>query len=294
MDVIYWDSSYNDILLLNLAITVTIFATIRFFMGAVARIDTEEHLFKKDNPAFGICLTGVVLAVSIVLSGLVYGGIEGNIVQSALRTAVFGVVSVILFIIARLIFDKITLPNINLRKEINRGNIAAAVADTGNVLAAAIIIKSVMTWITDTSFKSVVYLIAAYAISQVILTVITLIKRRLFDMRNRDHILQDELHRGNTALGLAFAGQKIANAFAFTIAANIVVYEVYEFSALILPWAMVSIAVIAVLAILSFLAEKIILLGHDADHEILKQRNIAAGALRAGIYISVALILAEV
>ena len=40
MDVIYWDSSYNDILLLNLAITVTIFATIRFFMGAVARIDT--------------------------------------------------------------------------------------------------------------------------------------------------------------------------------------------------------------------------------------------------------------
>ena len=54
-----------------------------------------------------------------------------------------------------------------------------------------------------------------------------------------------------------------------------------------------AIAVIIILKILSFITENIILFGHNLNDEILQQRNIAAGALRAIIYISLAFLVAE-
>jgi len=95
-------------------------------------------------------------------------------------------------------------------------------------------------------------------------------------------------------LALAFAGRKIGTALAFVVAANIVVYEIYEIKNILLPWALVAIAVILVLKLVSFIAEKAVLFGTDINDEILTQRNTAAGALRAIIYISVALLLAEI
>ncbi len=294
MESIYWDNSYNSILLVNFVIVIGLFACIRFFLGAVAHVDTSEQLFKKDNPAFGLSMTGVVFAVAILLSGLIFGGPDINLISSSIKFMVFGVTGIVLMILTRIIFDKITLPDISLRKEINKGNVAVAIADTGNVLAAAIILRAVMMWITDDTLNSIMALIAAYAISQAILTLATFIRRKIFRMRKTGYSIQQELKDGNVALALAFAGRKIGTALAFVVAANIVVYEIYEIQNILLPWALVSIAIIFVLKLVSFIAEKAVLFGVDMDHEILAQKNPAAGALRAVIYISMALLLAEI
>ncbi|MGH1398552.1 MAG: DUF350 domain-containing protein [Alphaproteobacteria bacterium] len=293
LDMIYWDHSYNTTLLLNFAIVIALFTSLRLFSGTISHINASDELLKKDNPAFGLSLAGVTFAITILLSGAIYGDIQGDMLNSAIAITVFGIVGIILMALTRLIFDKIALPSISLRDEISKGNMAVAIADTSNVIAAAIIIRALMIWVTDDSIEGLIALLAAYAISQIILTGTTYLRVKIFSATHKNTSIPNELGNGNTALALAFAGRKIGTALAISIAANLVVYEVYDITTIILPWIVISIAVILFLKLLSFIAERIILMRVKIAYEILEQRNIAIGALQGVIYLSMAILLAE-
>tara|TARA_R110002124_G_scaffold85897_5_gene222505 strand:- start:179 stop:1069 length:891 start_codon:yes stop_codon:yes gene_type:complete len=292
-DLVYWDHSYNKILLLNFSIVIALFASLRLFSGTIAHINASDELLKKDNPAFGLSLAGVTFAMTILLSGTIYGDMGGDMMSSAVAIGVYGVVGIALMAWARIIFDKLALPDISLREEISKGNIAVAICDTGNVLAAAIILRALMIWITDNTIEALVALFAGYVISQIVLTGMTRLRLKLFSMTHKDKSVQDELQKGNVALALSFAGRKIGTALAISVAANLVVYEVYDIKMFLLPWMAVSLGVILVLKLLSFVAERVILYRVNVFHEILEQRNIAIGALQGVIYLSLALLLAE-
>lgn len=292
-DLVYWDHSYNKILLLNFSIVIALFASLRLFSGTIAHINASDELLKKDNPAFGLSLAGVTFAMTILLSGTIYGDMGGDMMDSAVAIGVYGVVGIVLMAWARIIFDKLALPDISLREEISKGNIAVAICDTGNVLAAAIILRALMIWITDNTMEALIALFAGYVISQIVLTGMTRLRLKLFSVRHKDKSVQEELKKGNIALALSFAGRKIGTAFAISVAANLVVYEVYDIKMFLLPWMAVSLGVILVLKLLSFVAERIILYRVNMFHEILEQRNIAIGALQGIIYLSLALLLAE-
>tara|TARA_R110002124_G_scaffold149220_1_gene314920 strand:- start:55735 stop:56619 length:885 start_codon:yes stop_codon:yes gene_type:complete len=293
MDLIYWDHSYNQTLLLNFAIVIALFAALRLFSGTIAHINASDELLKKNNPAFGLSLAGVTFAVTILLTGLIYGDMGGDMFHSAIAVGGYGIVGIILMAVTRIIFDKIALPDISLRNEISKGNMAVAIADTSNVLAAAIIIRALMIWVTDNSIDGIFALLAGYALSQFILTGTTCIRRKMFSAVHKNTNMQDELKNGNIALALSFAGRKIGTAFAISIAANLIVYEIYDIKAIFLAWAGVSVAAILLLRFLSFVAERIILFRVNLSHEILEEKNIAVGALQGVIYISMAILLAE-
>jgi len=292
-DLIYWDHSYNKVLLLNFSIVIALFASLRLFSGTVAHINASDELLKKDNAAFGLSLAGVTFAITILLSGTIYGDMEGDMMSSAIAIGVYGVVGIILMAGARIIFDKMALPDISLREEISKGNIAVAICDAGNVLAAAIILRALMIWITDNTMGALAALLAGYALSQAVLTGATRLRLKIFSMTHQNKSMQDELKKGNIALALSFAGRKIGTAFAISVAANLVVYEVYDIKMFLMPWLAVSLAVMLILKLLSFVAERIILYRVNVYHEILEQRNIAIGALQGIIYLSLALLLAE-
>jgi len=291
MDMIYWDHHYNGILLLNLAIAIALFASIRLFSGTIAHIDSSRELLDKDNPAFGISLAGVVLAITILLSGTIYGDPGEDPMVSSLFLLAFGVVGIVLMACTRIIFDKIALPDVSLRDEIKNKNMAVAIADVGNVLAAAIILRAIMIWVTDNSVEGLLALLVGYVISQIILTGATYIRRRVFSILYKDHSIQDELNSGNVALGLAFAGRKIGTAFAISMAANLVVYEVYDITTIFLPWVVVCIAFILVVQVLSYIAERVILFKVNTMKEMLDDIDIAVGALQGVIYISIAILI---
>jgi len=293
LDLIYWDHSYNKILLLNFSIVIALFASLRLFSGTVAHINASDELLKKDNAAFGLSLAGVTFALTILLSGTIYGDMGGDMMNSAVAIGVYGLVGIVLMAGARIVFDKMALPDISLREEISKGNIAVAICDASNVLAAAIILRALMIWITDNTMEALVALLAGYAISQAVLTGATRLRLKIFSVRHQDKSVQEELKKGNIALALSFAGRKIGTAFAISVAANLVVYEVYDIKMFLLPWLVVSLAVIFILKLLSFVAERIILYKVNVFHEILEQRNVAIGALQGVIYLSLALLLAE-
>jgi uncharacterized membrane protein YjfL (UPF0719 family) len=110
---------------------------------------------------------------------------------------------------------------------------------------------------------------------------------------HKDHSIQDELKNGNIALALSFSGRKIGTAFAIAIAANHVVYEVYDIKAMLLPWLLASIAAIVILKIITFVAMRVILFRVNIFDEIINQRNIAVGTLQGIVYLSIAMLLSQ-
>ncbi|MGZ9097512.1 MAG: DUF350 domain-containing protein [Micavibrio sp.] len=291
MDMIYWDHYYNTILLLNLLLVIGLFTSLRLFSGMIAHIDASDELLRKDNPAFGISLAGATFAITIMLSGAIYGSPENGVFHAIIAVGIFGVLGIGLMALTRLILAKVTLRDISMRDEIVKGNKAVAIADAGNVLAAAIIIRTVMIWVDVNSVEGIMALLGGYAVSQVILTSMTLLRIKVFGLVNKGNGLPDQLKNGNVALALRFAGQKIGTAFAIATAAQIVVYEEYDVASILVAWFVASIVVILVWKVLCFVAERIILFRVDVNQEVLEQRNIAVGALQAVIYISLGLLL---
>jgi uncharacterized membrane protein YjfL (UPF0719 family) len=291
-ELIYWDNYYNKILLLNLLIVIGIFTAIRLFSGVFSRINPSYELIVKDNPAFGLSMAGVTFAVSIILSGTIYGRPGQDIGAAAIAILIYGGLGLALMITTRFIFDKITLPRFSMRDQILQGNIAASITDVSNMIAVAIIIRAVMVWVSDNSLEGIMTIIAAFIISQILLCTVMVLKRVIFG-RRAGRTIQSEIEAGNIALALRFGGRNIATAFAISIAAHLVVYEVYDIASITIAWFAVSIAAIAVLKILAFIAERIILFKVDLNKEVVEQRNIAIGAVQAVIYISMGMLLAS-
>lgn len=293
MELIYWDHYYNGILLLNLAIVIALFVSLKFFSAAIIHVNPTKELSVKDNPAFGISLAGAIMAIAIMLGGAIYGSPENNMVHSFLAVAGLGVVGILLMAVTRFIFTKVTLTKISLRDEILAGNKAVAIADAGNVIAAAIIIYVVMIWVPTYSLEAMFALLGGYAISQAFLTAMTLLRIRVFAKVNCGDCLQTQLKQGNIAIALKFAGQKIGAALAMSTAAQIVVYEEYSVGPILLAWLVASVIVVAVWEILCFAAQKIILPHVDLNHEIIDDKNIAIGAMQAAIFISIGMLISR-
>lgn len=292
-DMIYWDSSYNPVLLLNLCIAVALFACLRLFSGAISHVSATDELLKKDNPAFGISVAGVALAVTIVLTGAIYGEPVNNFSDSIVSVGLYGLLGIVLMWLSRIIFDRIALPKISIRDEIIKGNVAAGIIDAGNVVATALIIRAVMTWVESNTIEGLTAVLFGFVVSQVLMTLAIYARVRLFSMNNDMKSMQDEFRKGNKALALRFAGRRIGIAFAITAAANIMVYEIYDFELLLFAWTAVSIGMMILLSVLAFLADKVIFFRVDVKDEIINQQNIAVGILQCVIYLSLGLLISE-
>lgn len=294
MDTIYWDHYYNQIILLNLIIVIALFSSLRLFSGVLSHVSATRELITKNNPAYGVTLASLTLSISIMLSGTIYGSPENDATYSIVSVAIFGLIGIGLMTLTRVIFDKLVLPKISLKDEILSGNIAVAISDAANLLAAAIIVRAVMIWVNVFSMDAIIAIFGGYLTSQFLLTLTTLVKRKIFEITHSGHHLQENLSSGNIAIALWFAGKKIGIAFAIAAAASIVVYEQYDVPVILYSWFLASLAFIFAWAILSFVSEKIILWRIDTKTELVKERNIAIGALQAAICISMGLLISSI
>lgn len=291
MDLIYWDHYYNAVLLVNLLIVIALFTSLRFFSGVISHIDASEELLRKDNPAFGITVGAATLGLTVVLTGSIYGAPDANLTDAIFSVLIFGLVGVALLAVTRMIFGKITLPGVSLRDEIVAGNKAVAIADAGNILASAILIRAVMIWVTEASMEGILTLIGGFAISQIILTVLTVFNIKQYGTFHKGYDFQKELSEGNTALALRFSGKKIGTAFAIATAAQIVVYQEANMVGILAAWAMASVFVLVIWEVLCFLATRLILIKVNLDDEVLRQRNAALGVLQGIIYLSLGMLV---
>jgi uncharacterized membrane protein YjfL (UPF0719 family) len=292
-DVVFWDGDYMVVLLTKLLVAVALFACLRFFSGAISSINSTQQLTEKDNPAFGISMAGVVIAVTIMLTGTIYGNPEQSIIDTLISTGLYGLLGIGLMSLSRLIFDDLAMPKLSVREQILKGNIAAGLVDAGNVIATAIIIRAVMMWVEYNTVDGIKAVIVGYLISQALLSGVTYLRIKAFAHLHGGKSLQSLLEKGNVAVALRFSGRRIGSALAISAAANTLLYELSNFFTLLVAWVLISVIAVALLQLLSYLADRVIMAKINVEDEVIRQKNVALGAVQGTIYFALGLFLAE-
>ncbi len=293
LDFIHWDHGSNLTLALDFALAIAIFACLRLFLGFISHVNTTNELSIKDNLAFGVSLAGAVFSVAIVLAGAIYGEPVFTIEDSVLAVGVYGVLGILLMGITRFIFGKIVMSSMNVSEEILKGNVAAAVLDAGNMIATAIIIYTVMIWVSNNTINGVIDVVTGFFVSQILLSIGIYIRIKLFCRKHGVNEFTEQFKAGNVALALRFSGRRIGIAFAIAAASNLIVYEIQDGYILLFYWALLSVIVMFVLTLLSWLAQSIILAGVNVDKEVLAEKNIAIGIVQCVVYMSLGMLLAQ-
>lgn len=275
---------------IDFIVVLAILAGLRLFSGVVANVSLNDILAKQDNFAMGISLAGAVAGVSIMLMGAVAGDAGVNPGQEVLLMLSYGVIGILLMWITRKVFDHLSMPHISVPTEILRGNVAAGIVDAGNLIATAIIVRAVMSWVDGATFLGLAAVLVGYVVSQFILYLATWYRSSVFSKRHPGDSLHQQIESGNTALAVRFAGHRIGVALAVTAASGIVVYFADTFSMSLLVWSGMALIMFFAQTVISIAARHILLPGIDVGQEVGKQRNVAIGTLEAAVYIAVGLI----
>ncbi|MBT8420405.1 MAG: DUF350 domain-containing protein, partial [Gammaproteobacteria bacterium] len=154
---------------IDLIIVLAILAGLRFFSGMIANTSLHEALSVHDNAAVGISLTGAVMGVAIMLMGAVAGDAGTGLVQEALLMLGYGIVGIVLMWVTSHLFDRLSMPNISIHDLVRQGNVAAALTDAGNLIATAIIVRAVMSWVDGSTYTGIAVVLGGYVIAQIIL-----------------------------------------------------------------------------------------------------------------------------
>lgn len=277
---------------IDLIIVLAILAGLRLFSGMVSNTSLHEVLSVQDNAAAGISLTGALIGVAIMLMGAVSGGPEAGPGHEALLMAGYGVVGVLLMWVTSRLFDRLSMPGISISTQIQQGNAAAALVDAGNLIATAIIVRAVMTWVNDSLQVGIAVVLIGYIIAQIILYLATGYRTLIFAHRHSGKTLEKEIAAGNIALAVRFAGHRIGVGLAVTAASGIVIYFMDNVWFSLLVWALVAIGMFLAQTILAIAARLILLPGINVGEEVGKQKNIAIGALEGAIYVAIGLVFA--
>lgn len=289
--LIYWYPDLLLILVVDLLIAVVLLTAYRKIAGLISNVSSTHELSEKDNVAFGWVFGAGLLALAIVMTGAISGEAPSSLFYEIALVLAYGVVGIVLMLLTRKVFDNFTLTEINVHDQVMQGNLAVAIADIGNLLATAIIVRAVMVWIESTSFFGLVAVIIGFAVSQAVLIIVTKYRMRVYAKRHPGESLQKAIESGNKALALRYAGHKIGVALAVTAASGFVPYNPDNIIAVCLVWGGVSVVLTIILSLLAIAARHAILAKIDVVEEVDSQQNMGIGFIEATIYVAVGLLL---
>jgi len=261
----------------------------RLLLAITTKVSSKTELADNDNPAYGVSLAGIVLAITIVMTGVLSGKASYDLTEEFFSVLLFGSLGVVLMIVANFVFDKLSMPKISIPEAIKDGNLAAGLINAGNLIATAIIVRAVIIWSDLDGWVAVMIAIAGFVLSQIILT----LKYRiaLFNAKN-DTTFQNSILGGNLAIAWRFTGFRIAVALAITAASGLVPVINGDFIMPMVLWIIVSLAMLGLISVINVIVDKILLGGIDLRDEVDSQQNIAIAVAQAFIIISVGLIVA--
>ncbi len=291
MNYLALDSASLVYYLIDLVIALGLLAGLRLFSSLVSEVPLNTLLAEHNNFAAGISLAGTVIGVALMTMGAVSGAAAPSPAMEALLMLSYGVLGLVLMWLTRLAFDHFSLPQIDIKELVGRGNLAAGTVVAGNLIATAIIVRAVMVWVDSSSLLGLVAVLIGYLASQLILFLATHYRVAVFARRHADRALHQEISSDNAALALRFAGHRIGVGLAVTAASGLVLYRADGFFLSLLLWVGLALLLFAVQTLISILGRYVLLSGIDVAEEVGNQQNVAVGAMEAAIYIAVGLVL---
>jgi len=285
----------NQELLVFLAIDITIaiilLGAMRFISGLSANVNSTDELAKEDNFAFGISVAGSVAALGIVLTGAISGENADSYLMEIIGMASYGIFGLILIKIGRIFHDRFALNQIDKNAQIKARNIAVGIVDASGAIATAIIIRAVLHWVYGLNISTFVAITAGFIVSQAMLVLVTRLKERQYAANNKDNSMQKAFAEGQVALAIRYAGQVISTALAVTAASHFLTYSPDTLLVNLVGWLVFGIVMTLLVAILTNIAKRLVLMGINLVEEVDQQHNIGVASVEMAISISIALIL---
>ena len=280
-----------QITVLDFVISVALVVGLRKLTGLVSNLSTTEELAERDNFAFGISLAGAIFALSLMLTGVLSGDVATSLLNEAILLIGYGVLGVLLIKVGRLVLDRWVLRGVAIQQEIKNANVPVALVDVANVVATGIILRAVLGWIEGDLVTSVIALLMAFVVTQILLSLVSYSRVVIFSKRNKGRDWQEEIAGGNSALALRYMGHIIGAALAVTAASGLVIYDEQNLFYSLMIWTVTAIDLVVVVTLFSFIARKFILNGIDVVEEVDTQRNIGVATIEAVIFLSIGLLL---
>jgi uncharacterized membrane protein YjfL (UPF0719 family) len=269
---------------LDALITSLIYLALCFVLFVVGRlvfrlfhrnININKELVEHDNFAFIIAHVGYYLGMLLAIGSAIIGPSHG-LVQDVIDISIYGLLSILLLNISLIINDKIILSRFSIREEISgKRNVAVGVAEAAIAVATGLILLGSVSG----EGGSVITALVFWAIGQLMLIVTALFYSAFTKIK-----LQEQLQRGNVAVGVAFAGALIA-------IANLIRYGLsgeFESWQENLTNVGIEIAVgLVFLPVVRVVADKLLLPGRNFNDELVAQvnPNIGVAFIEAFAYI---------
>lgn len=279
------------ILAIDLTIAIILLTLMRYLQGWSVKVNSRDELAVKDNFAFGISTAGAVAALGIVLTGAITGEAASSYAVEAIGMTAYGLFGLILIKIGRVFHDKFALNELNKNEQIIKGNVSVALVDASAAIATAIIIRAVLLWAEDLTLDTFIAIFSAFAISQIMLVLLTRLRSQRYAKRNQDASMQAALEQGQTALAIRHTGYMIAMALSFNAASHFITYNPTAYVTNLVGWALFSVIMLVALSLLITLVKKLVLNSINLAEEVEQQHNIGIAAVEMAISIAIALIL---
>ncbi|BAJ00512.1 DUF350 domain-containing protein [Shewanella violacea] len=279
------------ILVIDLTIAIILLTLMRYLQGWTAKVDSRVELAERDNFAFGISTAGAIAGLGIVLTGAISGEAASSYAAEAIGMSAYGLFGLILIKLGRYLHDKIALNEFNKGEQILKGNISVAIVDACAAIATAIIIRSVLIWAEDLTVDTFIAIFSAFAISQLMLVLLTRFREHRYAKRNQDASMQDALVQGHTAVAIRHSGYMLAMALSFNAASHFIIYNPQAYIANLIGWLIFSVIMLVALTVLIKIVKKLVLSNINLAQEVEQQHNIGIATVELAISVAVALIL---
>ncbi|MXR69782.1 DUF350 domain-containing protein [Shewanella insulae] len=279
------------ILAIDLTIAIILLTAMRYLQGWTVKVNSTHELSERDNFAFGISTAGAVAGLGIVLTGAITGEAAESYLIEAIGMSAYGIFGLILIKLGRFLHDKVALNEIDKNAMILKGNISVAIVDATAAIATAIIIRSVLLWAEDLTLNTFIAIFSAFAISQLMLVLLTRLRERSYAKRHDDSSMQEALTKGHTALAIRHSGYMLAMALSFNAASHFIVFMPTAYVTNILGWLTFSVIMLLALSLLLALVKKLVLANINLKAEVEEQHNIGIATVELAISVAIALIL---
>jgi uncharacterized membrane protein YjfL (UPF0719 family) len=239
-----------------------------------------KELAHNDNPALGVSFAGYLLATAFIFLGILSGPSSGTFEEWTIVVG-YSLLGLLMLNLSRWSLGKLVLNNFcNMTAIIEQRNMSMAAVRFGHYIATGLIVAGSL----HGEGGGVETAVAFFLLGQISLSLFAWVYDRLtpFD-------LHKEIESGNVAAGVAFSGSLIALGI---ILGKAVSGHFSGWQSDLLFFVEAAIGGVVLLQIARMIMDRLVLIGHDLDHEIANDKNLAAGFLEMAVSVSFALVLA--
>ena len=252
----------------------------------LTRYKINEQLTDKNNAAVGVALMGYYVGLAIAIAGVLVGPEGESLGTDLLMVAVYSVIAIVLLNISALVNDKLILYKFDNQKElVDDQNSGTGTTMAGSYIATGLIVNAAVSGETSGQWwEGIVACLVFFALGQVVLVLAGLWYQLITKYDVHKVIGEDN----NAAAGIGFGGFLLSIGYVVRAAMT---GKSISWGVDLVSFALYMLIALVLLTIGRIVTDKVFLPKAKISDEIGGQGNIAAAAIAAAIYVSIAVLI---